>query len=153
MEPNGASKCTYFATYRFGLDDKNRLQVPSKWRSEDPNFQFVVVIWPKQREGACLRVMPLEVMNKVAQQLEAMPEDNPNKPSLKRLIGGKADSFTLDKAGRITLPATMIEAAGITGQAVLVGMLDRFEIWNPERYEKVEVSDSVKGEEAFRMLE
>src|SRR5204863_8842857 len=100
MEPNGANKVSYFSTYRFGLDDKNRLQVPSKWRSEDPNLQFVVVIWPKAREGACLRVMPPEVMNKVMQQLETMAEDNPNKTALKRLIGGKADSFTLDKAGR-----------------------------------------------------
>jgi MraZ protein len=153
MEPNGTSKCSYFSRYDFGLDDKNRLQVPSKWRSDDPNFQFVVVIWPKAREGTCLRVMPLEVMNKVMQQLETMPEDNANKPVLKRLIGGGADSFTLDKAGRLTLPAHMIEAAGIKDKAVLIGMLDRFEIWSPERFAKVEMSDSVKGEEAFRMLE
>jgi hypothetical protein len=38
----------------------------------------------------------------------------------------------LDKAGRICLPEGMARAAGIKDEAVLVGLLDRFEIWNPE---------------------
>ena len=153
MEPNGTSRRTYYSTYRFGLDDKRRLQVPSKWRPDDPDFQFTMVIWPKAREGTCLRVMPPEVMDKVAQQLETMANSDPGKPALRRLIGGGAEVVAVDKAGRITLPNHMTEAAGIKDQAVLVGMVDRFEIWSPERFEKVQISDAIMGQEAFRMLE
>ena len=45
------------------------------------------------------------------------------------------------------------EGSGIKDEAVLVGLLDRFEIWNPERYEKVKASDAVMAQEAFKLME
>jgi len=36
---------------------------------------------------------------------------------------------------------------------VLVGLLDRFEIWSPDRYAKVRAADAVMAQEAFRMME
>ena len=36
---------------------------------------------------------------------------------------------------------------------MLVGLLDRFEIWNPERYGEVRASDAVMATEAFKMME
>jgi MraZ protein len=59
----------------------------------------------------------------------------------------------LDKAGRICLPEAMAKAAGIGEQAVLVGLLDRFEIWSPERYELVKTSDAIMAQEAFKLME
>ena len=59
----------------------------------------------------------------------------------------------VDKSGRICLPEEMANAAGIKDEAVLVGLLDRFEIWNPERYQKVKASDAVMAQEAFKLME
>jgi len=61
--------------------------------------------------------------------------------------------LTLDKAGRICLPEEMARAAGIKEEAMLVGLLDRFEIWNPTRYESVKVADAVLASEAFKLME
>ena len=61
--------------------------------------------------------------------------------------------MTLDKGGRICLPEEMARAAGIDHEAVLVGLLDRFEIWNPERYKKVRSSDAIMAQEAFKLME
>jgi DNA-binding transcriptional regulator/RsmH inhibitor MraZ len=47
----------------------------------------------------------------------------------------------------------MARAADIKDEAILVGLLDRFEIWNPTRYEKVKASDAVMAQEAFKMME
>jgi DNA-binding transcriptional regulator/RsmH inhibitor MraZ len=47
----------------------------------------------------------------------------------------------------------MAKAAGLGDEAVLVGLLDRFEIWNPERYEKVRSSDAILAQEAFKLME
>jgi MraZ protein len=60
---------------------------------------------------------------------------------------------TLDKAGRICVPEKMARDAGINDEAVLVGLLDRFEIWSPERYEKVKASDAIMAQEAFKLME
>lgn len=59
----------------------------------------------------------------------------------------------LDSAGRIAIPEEMGAAAEIKGQAVLVGCLDRFEIWSPERYEKVELLDKALLPQALQLVE
>jgi DNA-binding transcriptional regulator/RsmH inhibitor MraZ len=51
------------------------------------------------------------------------------------------------------LPEKLATDAGIGEEAVLVGLLDRFEIWSPARYEQVKASDAVMAQEAFRMME
>jgi DNA-binding transcriptional regulator/RsmH inhibitor MraZ len=47
----------------------------------------------------------------------------------------------------------MARDAGIGAEAVLVGLLDRFEIWSPERYENVKASDAIMAQEAFKLME
>lgn len=85
--------------------------------------------------------------------IDAMPNSDPNKGVLKRFIGSKSVQVTLDSVGRICLPDEMAKAAGIKDEAVLVGLLDRFEIWSPERYAKVAASDEVMAQEAFKLME
>jgi MraZ protein len=85
--------------------------------------------------------------------IDAMANTDPNKGVLKRIIGSESIQILVDKAGRICLPEEMATAAGIKDQAVLVGLLDRFEIWSPERYEKVKVSDAIMAQEAFKLME
>lgn len=85
--------------------------------------------------------------------IDAMPNGDPSKVVLKRFIGSESVQVTLDKSGRICLPEGMAQAAGIDGDAVLVGLLDRFEIWNPERYDKVRASDAIMAQEAFKLME
>ena len=50
-------------------------------------------------------------------------------------------------------PRRWLIAAFLIYATMLVGLLDRFEIWNPERYEKVRASDAVMAQEAFKMME
>jgi DNA-binding transcriptional regulator/RsmH inhibitor MraZ len=47
----------------------------------------------------------------------------------------------------------MAKAADIRDEAMLVGLLDRFEIWNPGRFERVRSSDAVMAQEAFKLME
>ena len=86
---------------------------------------------------------------------DAMPSSDPDKPLLKRIIGSRSVQVTLDNAGRITVPAEMAKAAGIeiSGEAKLVGLLDRFEIWDPKRYQAVEVADDARMLKAFDRME
>jgi MraZ protein len=96
--------------------------------------------------------MPPEQMAGLMRQLEVMPNSDPRKVVLKRFIGSESVQAPLDKAGRICLPEGMAAAAGITTEAVLVGLLDQFEIWSPDRHEKVKASDAVMAQEAFKLM-
>ena len=145
---------TYFnACYRHGVDEKRRVQIPANWRPETDGTELTVILWPKHQAGVCLRVLPPSEMAKMKASLDALPNSDANKGVLKRFIGSKSVQVTLDKAGRICLPEEMASAAGIKDEALLVGVLDRFEIWNPARYEKVEASDAVLATKAFEIME
>jgi len=154
MESEVTVEPTYYnSLYKHGVDEKRRLQIPAKWRPAKENFEFTLIVWPKSKEGPCLRALPPEQMAKTLREIDAMPNSDPNKVVLKRFIGSESVQVALDKAGRICLPDEMAAAAGIKDEARLVGLLDRFEIWNPERYEKVRASDAVMAQEAFKMME
>jgi MraZ protein len=155
MEPNEQNiEPTYYnSLYRHGIDEKRRVQIPAKWRPAKPGTELTLVLWPKAKEGPCVRVLPPQEMAELMRDIDAMPNSDPSKVVLKRFIGSESVQVTLDKSGRICLPEEMAKAAGILDTAVLVGLLDRFEIWAPERYEKVKASDAIMAQEAFKLME
>ena len=98
-----------------------------------------------------MRVLPREQMAQLMQDIHQMPNGD-EKSTLKRIIGIGAEQAALDKAGRMCLPEIMAKEAGIAGEAVLVGVLDRFEIWNPERLEKVKQADALMAPAALKLV-
>ncbi|MBP9900648.1 MAG: hypothetical protein KBH45_04260, partial [Verrucomicrobia bacterium] len=114
---------------------------------------LTLIVWPQRVEGPCLRVLPPNEMAELMASLDAMSNDDGKKTILKRIIGAESTQVTLDKAGRICVPEEMAKAAGIDDEATLVGLLDRFEIWDPVRYDKVKAADMVLAQEAFKRME
>ena len=154
METNENIEPMYYTSrYQHGVDEKRRVQIPAKWRPAKAGIQLILVVWPKSKEGPCLRVLLPEKMAALTREIQAMPNDDPDKAVLKRFVGSESVQVTLDKVGRICVPEEMAVAAGIKQEAVLVGVLDAFEIWSPERYAKVKSSDAVMAQEAFKRME
>lgn len=143
----------YNSVYRHGVDHKRRLQIPAKWLPAQGEVEFTLIVWPKSPAGACLRALPAKEMTALMNQIDAMPSSDPSKTVLKRIIGSESMQVAVDKGGRISLPEEMARQAAIGGEAVLVGLLDRFEIWSPERHEKVKAADAVMATEAFKLME
>jgi len=153
QEPTNEPTTYYNSLYKHGVDEKRRVQIPAKWRPANPEIEFTLILWPKAKEGSCLRALPPKEMAELMKSIDDMPNDDPNKVVLKRFIGVESIQAAVDKAGRICLPETMSKAAGIEDEAMLVGLLDRFEIWNPERFAAVKASDAVMAHEAFKLME
>src|SRR5881394_2370667 len=142
----------YNSHYRHGVDEKRRVQIPAKWRPAEPEI-LTLILWPKGAlPEACLLVLPPKEWDALVQKLKAMPFADTKAEALRRLLGKKSDRVTLDKGGRICLPEGMAKAAAIEKEAVLVGLLDRFEIWNPERYEKASAVDNELSPDAFKLI-
>jgi MraZ protein len=143
----------YTSVYHHKVDEKGRVPIPFRWRPEasDAATEFTLIVWPKHKAGKCLRVLPPDQMAKLRSSIDTMP--NNEKAILKRSIGSNSAQARLDSAGRITIPDEMAEAADIKNEAVLVGMLDRFEIWSPKRYEVVRILDDALSSGAFDLME
>ncbi len=147
------SRTYYNSCYQHGIDEKRRVQIPAKWRPEESGTELTVVLWPKHPIGTCLRVLPPKKMEKLMADIDAMPNSDPSKVVLKRRIGSGSTQVTLDKSGRICIPDDMARQADIKDEVLLVGLLDRFEIWNPDLYEKVKAADEVLAAKAFELME
>lgn len=150
----------YFACHRRGLDDKRRLQIPAKWYRKDEGgkvqeIQYALILWPHDDQpDMCIQVLPPEVFQELWRKVTSKSFGDSEGQALKRTLAEKMELVNLDSAGRITLPEWMAIGAGLTvGQeAVLNGMFDHFQIWNPERYEATRPGVAAKVPHAFKTI-
>lgn len=59
-----------------------------------------------------------------------------------RVFYSRATECQIDKQGRVLIPPTLREYAQINGDVVIVGIENKFEIWNPEKWRENELSVS-----------
>ncbi|MBM3875907.1 MAG: hypothetical protein FJ386_04200 [Verrucomicrobia bacterium] len=150
-EVNAIAEMSFHGEFDHGVDLQRRLQIPADWRPTGPNAKFILLPW-EYPAGFCIRVLTPAKLDHLLKEINALPNDNPRKAQLKRYIGANSSRVTLDKNGRICLPTGLSEKAGIVNSAKLVSLLDRFEIWNPERYLPVASDDQSVAPDANRYL-
>jgi MraZ protein len=152
MEPEKPVARKYFnSLVRHGVDPQRRVQVPSKWRPGEPDSEFTLFVWRHGEPGASVRVLPPDKWRKLVDKIEAMPDGDP-KRVLTRLIGSESCQVPLDKAGRMLLPPEMAREAEIENEVVMVGLLDCFDLWNPQKYERVRASDRMMAPDALKLI-
>jgi MraZ protein len=143
----------YYSRYSHGVDEKRRVQVPSKWRPNQVDTELTLILWENNgTAGACLRVYPPKQMEATLQKIETMSTSDPAAVALRRNIARNCEVVTMDKSGRICIPDDMAKKAGIEKQVVLAGVLHWFEIWNPERHTLASAGDDALVPEAVRNI-
>lgn len=126
-------------TYRHRIDAKGRLPVPAAFRRElAEGGPARVVITPLDQ---CLAAYPMREWARLEQQLVQLPPFSAPAKALTRLVTSRAVDCDLDVQGRVLLPQSLRTAAGLASEAVVIGVLNRFEIWAPDRWESF-VADS-----------
>ncbi len=138
------------STFPMKVDDKRRVQIPAKWRTNEPGEELTLVPW-ETAHGMSLRVFPQAQFLKMIEKIESMPEGSVERDELLRKVGRNSEQVVVDSAGRFTIPDGMLKAAGLSTQAVLVGVVRVFEIWNPERFAASEASTAL-GPANYRFI-
>ncbi len=118
-------------SYRHRIDAKGRLPIPAAFRRSLADAGLVVVTLLDQ----CLAVYPPSEWARLEGQLAALPAFNKQVKALTRLLASRAADCEIDVQGRVLLPPALRAAAGLDRDAVVVGVLNRFEIWSPEAWE------------------
>ena len=117
----------FMGEYNHTVDTKGRLIIPSKFR-EQLGEEFIVT---KGLDG-CLFVFPQDEWQAFEEKLRTLPLTQKGARQFTRFFVAGATPCELDKQGRILLPATLREFAGLDKDVVLAGMLNRIEIWSKE---------------------
>ena len=118
-------------TYHHRIDAKGRLPIPAAFRRALGEDRRVVVTLLDQ----CLAVYTEAEWARLESQLAALPAFSKQVKALTRLLVSRAADCELDVQGRILLPPTLRETAGLDRDAVVVGVLNRFEVWSPESWD------------------
>ena len=137
----------FMGEYSHTIDTKGRLIIPSRFR-EELGETFVVT---KGLDG-CLFVFSDEEWKAFESKLKSLPLTNKNARQFARFFVAGATPCELDKQGRILLPATLREFAGLEKDVVLTGMLNRIEIWSKDKWNENNSLDDVAMDEIAEQM-
>ncbi len=124
--------------YNHSIDNKGRIIVPSKFR-ETLGDSFVVTIGL----DGCLYMYSTEEWEKFLTSLRDLPGNAEGRKLVRYFMAGAADC-EIDKQGRTLIPAELREKVGLEKDVVLVGVINKIEIWSRERWE---ANDEFEGAE------
>ncbi|MDE3084379.1 MAG: mraZ [Verrucomicrobiota bacterium] len=133
MVQNG--KPFYTGLFRHTLDEKSRLTIPSAWRyAHGETDTFLATPHP---DGYIAVLPPVEV-EKLHEKVSAKALTDRDAQDAFARFFAQTLSFSFDKQGRFGVSPELLHHAGIKKDAVLIGSLNKFSIWAPERWGKVE---------------
>jgi MraZ protein len=142
-------RTVFVGTFRYAVDEKKRLAIPAKWRAAARGAQeFYVLPLPNHH----LFVLPESAMDKMVERADDISIGEYERRSVLRLIAGEAHGTPCDKQGRIMLTDELMKHAGLTDEAVMVGVLKGFEIWSPARLEEAKRNATANFAESAKQL-
>ncbi len=113
------------------MDPKGRVIIPARFKKvilAGGGNELMITI-----NAGCLYAYTMERWIDIEKKLIAVKQDNMTR--FKRVFLGNATLCPCDKQDRILLPKPLRSYAGLEKEIVLVGLLDRFEIWSKEGWE------------------
>jgi MraZ protein len=111
--------------HEHSLDDKNRLTLPARLRAEFEDGVFVT----RGLDG-CLYAYPREAWEQLVDRIRSLDPLAPGSRVMQRHFFAGAAQGELDRQGRLVLPASLIEHAGLGREVTVAGVYDHLEIWD-----------------------
>lgn len=112
------------------MDDKGRITIPTRYRESLHDECGGQVVCTIDIHLPCLLLYPLSEWEQIEKRLIALSDMNPAERRFKRLLLGHASEGEVDKNGRLLISNTLRKSAGLEKQIMLVGQLNKFEIWS-----------------------
>jgi len=121
--------------YSYSVDNKGRVALPAKLRksvSPAANDTFIITRGFEQ----CLFLYPQDEWNRLEDSIRNLSPSNPQHRFLVRTLLQWSSDCQLDNQARISVPQDLLKFAGLENEVLILGVLERIEIWNPRVYEE-----------------
>ena len=126
--------------YECKLDPKGRLVLPAKIKANLPEESGNQVVLTRGFEP-CLVLYPQVEWKVIYDKVASLNEFNEEYRNFQRNFFRGNTEVELDSTGRFILPRTMVRYADIDKEVIVVGLGNRVEIWNPDKYEDFLIKD------------
>lgn len=124
----------FLSTFEKQLDAKRRIVVPQEFRALVSGPFDGVFCFPSI-EADCVEGGGKALFDRYLGVIEELPFGDPVRSALETSVLGGMAKMSFDTAGRITLPETLCDMFGLTDWVVVVGLGDRFQIWQREAFQ------------------
>lgn len=121
----------FIGEYNHGVDSKNRIIIPSKFR-EELGESFILT----KGLDNCLYIYPMEEWKILEEKLRKLPLTNKDARAFVRFFFSGANEISIDKQGRALIPQNLMKYANINKEIVSIGVATRIEIWSKEKWEE-----------------
>jgi MraZ protein len=126
----GGSRVQVFrGSFEHSVDAKGRVSVPSRFREIIADRYEGKLVLTMDLDK-CVMVYPLEEWERVEEKIKALPQSQKEVKDYTRFIFSNASECELDKQGRILIPPSLRERAGLNKSVMVVGIIDKMEIWD-----------------------
>jgi MraZ protein len=129
------------------IDSKGRLIIPAKFR-ETLGYKFITT----KGLDNCLFLYPENEWQNFEEKLKKLPVSQPNARAFVRFFFSGATECEFDKQGRILLPANLREYASLEKDVVVVGVMNRIEIWDAVKWNEYSSEAESNYEKAAESL-
>jgi MraZ protein len=120
----------FLGRYEFQLDQKGRVSLPAEYRRKADGTRFVLLQW----EPTHLTLFPADVWEGRKAALLELRREKPELARVLREVTSRAVEVAPDSQGRMLIPAWLKERANLDTGVLLIGALDRIELWNPDLF-------------------
>lgn len=129
------------------IDSKGRLIIPAKFREILGN-KFIAT----KGLDNCLFLYPENEWQNFEEKLKKLPVSQPNARSFVRFFFSGAAECEFDKQGRILIPVNLREYAALEKDVVVVGVMNRIEIWDAVKWKEYSIEAESNYEQAAESL-
>jgi MraZ protein len=115
------------------IDEKGRLKVPNAFRSLLES-QYGRDLFLTSLTGEYVRMYPMPVWLDIEQKLGAMPSTHPSRLRFLDRANYYGQPGELDSQGRVLIPYRLREAATMSGDVDVLGVINYLDVWNHDRF-------------------
>ena len=139
----------FVSTFTNKIDAKGRVSIPAPFRAvlERDGYAHAsaggIYCYPAL-EAPALDAGGERLAKKIDGLLSGLPDYSDERDELSVALYGDVQVLTLDGDGRISLPENLRAHAGLTTQVTFVGLGDKFQMWEPGRFDTTGVSARAK---------
>ena len=145
------TKNTFLGEYSYSLDSKGRINMPARFRqalSKNNKNTFVST----RGMDSCIWVYPLSQWFEIEKGLRSLSSLSRIHRTFVRNTARYATPSTYDKQGRINLTPSLINFASLKKDILIIGMVNKMEIWDPKELIKVDAKVEKINPEEYNAL-
>ena len=142
----------FVSTFTNKIDTKGRVSIPASFRTVLAKDGLEGIYCYPSLDAPALDAGGQRLLNKINALVEDLAPYSDERDQLATALFGTSEVLSIDQDGRTILPERLREHAGITNQITFVGLGEKFQLWEPKRFETYQAEARQKVRDLRKLL-